>query len=178
MKYLAVALAAVSALAATASRTPLRNSLIAMEKVFDRDLMTRASATDALTLTGNTRGIYLQGYGAVFTAEVNLFGTAVQSPFHSGFTEKQKIEIRQKKSERIPILKQQMRRALVSNAGSLDTVPLDEQVVFGVSIFYFRWEHTEGLPTQIVMRAPRSLLVEAAKGKSAELDAALDVQEY
>jgi hypothetical protein len=48
-----------------------------------------------------------------------------------------------------------MRAMLVDSARSLDSVPADEQVAVGLSLFYWKWENREGLPAQIVMHAPR-----------------------
>src|SRR5260370_456257 len=60
------------AVAATVWAAPYvkRAALIAMEKSFDQRIVRLAD--DPYLLVGDTRGVYLEGYGAVFTAEVNL----------------------------------------------------------------------------------------------------------
>ena len=60
-----------------------------------------------------------------------------------------------------------MRSMLVDSARSLDSVPADEQVAVGLSLFYWTWENREGLPAQIVMHAPRKDLLQAAKAEQA-----------
>ena len=57
-----------------------RDALHAMEISFDKRIQT-PSVDDPFELLGNTRGVYLEGYGAVFTAEVNLLHSANVSPF-------------------------------------------------------------------------------------------------
>ena len=58
---------------AAASETPRvsRAMLVASEKSLD-DRVSRLWDDNPFVLLGPTRGIYLEGYGAVFTAEVNL----------------------------------------------------------------------------------------------------------
>ena len=154
-----------------------RASLLAVERSFDARVE-RIDPADAFYLLGNTRGIYLEGYGAVFTAEINLVASATVSPFRPAFTKKELASLRQKKTDRIIVLKEQMRSALIAAGAGLDQVPPHEQVVFGVSIFYFNWEDSAGLPRQVIMQAPRKVLVEANKGNTAQLEAAVRVQEF
>ena len=52
----------------------------AMEQSFDQRVMT-LGAEAPFDLLGNTRGVYLGGYGAIFTTEVNLLVTNNVSPF-------------------------------------------------------------------------------------------------
>ena len=53
-----------------------------------------------------------------------------------------------------------MKEMLVASAQSLDTVPLDEKIVVGVTLFHYSWEDVSGVPAQIVMQAQRRLLVD------------------
>jgi hypothetical protein len=123
--------------------------------------------------------VYLDGYGAVFTAEINLVPASI-TPFRPSFTKEEIGRVRQKKLERLPLLKTAMREMLMSGAASLDTVPGDEKLVLGVSLFHHPWEDTSGLPAQIVMQAQRRVLVELQTGirdKSAA-DTVIRTQEY
>jgi hypothetical protein len=173
-----VALALLLAVAVTAAdRRVSRLSLAAMERSFDQRVAS-VDVADPLTLLGTTRGLYLNGYGAVFTAEVNLVANAAISPFRPAFTKQEVAKLRQKKHDRVIVLKEHMRNALIGAAASLDGVPPTEQIVLGVSLFYFNWEDRTGLPTQVVMQAPKKALLEAGKGNPAPLTAALQVQEY
>ncbi len=62
-----------------------------------------------------------------------------------------------------------MRAMLMDSARSLDSVPSDEQVAVGLSLFYWTWENREGLPAQIVMHAQRKALLQAAKAAHASI---------
>ncbi|MBI1896120.1 MAG: hypothetical protein HYZ57_10845 [Acidobacteria bacterium] len=155
----------------------VRVSLMAVERSVD-SRVERMNVADPFTLLGTTRGIYLEGYGAVFTTEVNLVGLATISPFRPAFTKAELANLKQKKQERLVTLKQNMRQMLLDAAPALETVPESELIVVGVNIFYFRWEDSAGLPTQVVMRAPRQALLTARQANGAGLDAALRVQEY
>jgi len=126
------------------------------------------------------QGMYINGFGAVFSAQVNLAqGTAI-TPFHPSVTKEEIDRIHHKKVERMREFRQAMEDILVSSAASLDTVPADEQIALGVSFFYWNWEDTTGLPQQLVMRAPKRVLVMAKSGQTdrAKLSAALSVQEF
>jgi hypothetical protein len=70
-------------------------------------------------------------------------------------------------------LKKAMREMLVTSAAALDTLPPSSQVVLAVTLFYYSWEQRAGLPSQIVMRAPRSALL-----RGDALEASLRVEEF
>ncbi|HEU0138441.1 MAG TPA: hypothetical protein VFQ79_01970 [Bryobacteraceae bacterium] len=133
-----------------------------------------------IRLIGSSRGVYLDGYGVVLTAEVDLLPSASLTPFRPRYTDPQKEQLRVRKLERVDRLRDVMRDMLVDTAAALDTVPLDQQIVVAVTIFYWEWERRQGLPSQILMQAPRRTLVEYKAGGIARpaLDAALKVREY
>ena len=133
-------------------------ALAAVEKIFDSRIQ-HANPADPLDLLGNTRGIYLAGYGAVFTTAVDLIVSPTLSPFRPAFSKEELARIHHRKLERLPLLRKNMRDMLVSTAAALDMVPANEQVVIGVTLFYFSWEDTSGLPSQIVMQAERQKLL-------------------
>ena len=126
---------------------------------------------------GTTHGVYLDGYGAVFTAEVNLV-TAPVSPFMP-VPNKDLIERHhQRKVERIPQLEQAMRQMLVQTAASMDTLPDTDRVVIAVSLTSYSWEPT-GLPCQIVMQGQKGALVAARNaGGGAQLASLIKAEEH
>lgn len=148
-----------------------------MEKSFDRRL-DLVGIDDPFVVLGPTRGIYLDGYGVVFTTELNLLATATLSPFRPAFTKDELLKIKQKKAERLIALKKNMREMLIAAAASLDNVPASEQVVLGVTLFYYNWEDSAGLPQQVVMKAPRKILLEAMHGANANLDSSIQITEF
>jgi len=164
----------------TAAAPPLnRDALEALERRFDKSIET-FDINDPFYLLGNTRGVYLEDYGVVFTAELNLVGGATVTPFRPEFTQEQKEQLREKKLGRLEVLRTMMRDMMVDSATSLDTVPADGQIVVGTSLFYYSWENRTGLPSQVLMQSRRQSLLdyEAGRISSQQLDADIRVTEF
>jgi len=140
-----------------------RTMLEAMEKSVDGKLQ-NLYGLDPAEIVGVTQGAYINGYGAVFMSEVNLAPATGISPFHPTRKPEEIKRTHDKKVQRMAALRNTMRDILVDSAASLDTVPADEQVAVSVSLFYWNWENREGLPAQIVMHAPKKLLLQAKAG--------------
>lgn len=138
-----------------------RSALAGIEKSFDQRLES-ASVSDPFDLLGTTRGVYLEGYGAVFSAELNLIVSPNLSPFHQRFTKQEIARIHERKLQRLPLLKQNMREMLIRSAADLENLPPGEQVVLAVSLFHYSWEDSSGIPGQIVMQAHRQELLSIA----------------
>ena len=124
-----------------------------VEKSLDATLL-RFTSDNTHTLIGLTRGVYLEGVGAVLTAEVILVNAPV-SIMHPLPTKEEIVQMRKKKLERVPQLKKVLKEALVSAAASLDTVPPDEQVVIAVIVPRFTFEDAAGIPAQITVQASK-----------------------
>jgi len=151
----------------------------AMEQSFDKSVLT-ASPESPFELLGTTRGVYLDGYGAVFTAEVDLMTTSNISPFLQKIPKDYVVKVHTQKVQRVPLLKQTMRESLLAMAASLDGLPANENIVLGVSLVYFtKWEDTTGLPSQIIMHAERQKLLDVQLGRASRssLDSSIHVQE-
>jgi hypothetical protein len=126
---------------------------------------------------GTTHGVYLDGYGAVFTAEVNLV-TAPVSPLMPVPTKEMIALHHQKKFERIPQLEQVMREAMAQAAASMTTLADTDRVVLAVSLTSYSWE-PPGLPSQIVMQGQRGDLVAALNaGGGAQLANVIKAEAY
>lgn len=158
------------------AQTPVvsRNAMSVVETAFDQRII-KFSADEPFDLLGTTRGVYLEGYGVVLTAEVNLMISPGITPFHPDYTPEEKARVRQKKLQRLPALRQMMMEQLAATAASLDMVPPNEQIVLGVTLLYRPWEVTSGLPRQILMQAPRKALISTQR---AALASAIRVQEF
>lgn len=174
----AVLLCAATLVVGAASRVSYRE-LHDLGKSFDQRIA-GYNADQPMDLIGFTRGVYIEDYGPVFTAEVNLVMSAGLTPFRQKVSPEETARLRQKKLDRVPELRRLMRDMMVTTGTRLKQVPLTQQVVVGVSLFYHSFEDTKGLPAQIVMQAPRKTLVEFESGKiSAEaLASAIQVQEF
>ncbi len=180
MRYLFLAAAAAAMAWAAEPPRVARATLIQIENHLDRRIET-ALPDNPFMLLSSTQGVYLEGYGAVFTAELNLITVPAPTPFRPAFTRDDIEKIRLKKLERLTVLKRLLRDALVEAAASLEGVPPAEQVAIAVSLFYFRtWENTAGLPSQILMHAPRSVLLDFRARRISEeaLEGALRIQEF
>ena len=143
-----------------------RAMIEAMEHSLDRKLSSLWPG-DPMEVVGLTQGAYVQGYGAIFMGEVNVAPAAGITPFHPSATPDEIKRTREKKLQRMAQLKVAMREMLADSARSLDSVPAEEQVAVGISLFYWKWENREGLPAQIVMHAPRKALLAATAEQTA-----------
>lgn len=140
-----------------------RAAVQAVEKNIDTRLR-RLWTDDPDDMVGVPQGAYISGYGAVFMSEVNLAPAAGITPFHPAVTGDEIKRTHDKKVQRIAVLRNAMRDILVDSAASLDSVPADEQIALSISLFYWTWENHDALPLQIVMHAPKKLLLQAKAG--------------
>jgi hypothetical protein len=132
-----------------------RQTLTDVERHFDTKLASVGGANDPIDLLGAARGIYLDGYGVVLTAEASLIVTPGLNPFRPAMTEPEKEKIRQRKLDRLSTLKQVMRDVWRDSATTLTSIPDNQQVVVAVRLLYLPWEDTRGLPGEIVMKGDR-----------------------
>jgi hypothetical protein len=172
-------LAAALALSAAASRVS-RASIATLEKSFDRRLERDVLDSDPFLLLGMTRGVYIEGFGVVYSTEVNLAPIPGISPFHPELTKDDLARLRQKKLARLPALKQAMKQMLLDTAASLDGVPREENIALAVSLFRHPREDATGIPAQILMQALKRELLEFQTGKrdKARLDSVIRLQEF
>jgi len=169
MRIAAVALFALCALPAVADGPKVNRGMIeAMQHSLDNKL-SGLWPQDPAEVLGLSQGTYIQGYGAILLGEVNLAPAAGISPFHPTVSADEVRRTREKKVQRMAALRNAMRAMLVDSARSLDSVPPDEQVAVGLSLFYWKWENREGLPAQIVMHAPRKLPLQSASAEQASI---------
>ncbi len=120
--------------------------------------------------------IYVPGVGVMLSSIVSLSYLDEPSPFRGPFTPKELATFRERKVQRLPILEQDMREVMVETAAAsdIDPVPPNERIVLGVTLFYFKWEDSSGLPRQIVMSAEKQKLLQARRDK---IDLATVIQE-
>jgi hypothetical protein len=171
MKALLIASILLSALPAGSmadSPRVTRASIEAMQHSLDRKLA-GLWPQDPVEVLGVPQGAYIQGYGAVFLGEVNLAPAAGISPFHPTVKPDEIRRTHEKKLQRMAALRATMRAMLMDSARSLDSLPGDEQVAVGLSLFYWTWENHEGMPSQIVMHAQRKALLQATTPEQASI---------
>ncbi len=159
-----VGLLLVSAAMAAAGQPIPRASVEVIERGFDKTLGA-IDQNDPYDVLGLTRGLYLDNYGMLFTAEVNLVVTPL-SPFHPKPDAAGVLKLHQKKIQRLVVLKQVMRQSLVEVATRLNGVPPDEQVVIAITLLYRSFEKREGLPDQVLVLAPLKTLADIKAGRA------------
>jgi hypothetical protein len=106
-------------------------------------------------LLGATRGVYLDGYGTVFTTEIGLVSPPAIYPFHPKITDDEKVQQHKRKLQRMPILKTAMKDMMKAAAAGLSAMPDTQQIVFVVRLDNAKWEDTTGLPSMVLVRADR-----------------------
>jgi hypothetical protein len=130
-------------------------TLTDVEGRLNTKLASLGNVNDPVDLLGAARGIYLDGFGAVFTIEASPIITPGLNPFRPTMSEPEKEKVRQRKLDRLPMLKQLMRDMWRDSATALTAIPDNQQVVIAVRLLYHPWEDTRGLPREIVMKGDR-----------------------
>ena len=174
LPFLLLAVAA-STIASDAPRVS-RDQLVAVEKLLDSHYA-RLWEDNAVAVLGPTRGIYLEGYGAVLTSDIDVVAGPTMLFIRGPLTKEEVETFRKKKIGRLPDLRKAMRQALLDSAASLDNVPAEEQIVVVTFLSRYPWEDVKGLPKQIMMQAQRKKVLDAQRAGGAGLDEAIRVQE-
>jgi hypothetical protein len=126
-----------------------------LEQRLDNLLVKTGSPNDPIDLLGATRGLYLDGYGAVFTTELSLIITPTINPFRQQITKEEADRVHQRKLARLPLLKQAMAVMMKTSGMTLVQIPESQQIVLAVRLLYLPYEDTTGLPAQVMMSATR-----------------------
>jgi len=134
--------------------TSIRQSVAGTEKLLDGKIA-QVGGKDHVYVLGLTRGLYLAGYGAVFTQEIDLIESAGISPFHQQVSAQEAASNHQRRLANLAVLRKAMRDMWVDAAASLPNIPENEQVVLAVRLLFRPGEDTNGLPTQIVVKGAR-----------------------
>jgi hypothetical protein len=141
--------------AVTVPATHIPQSILAnLEKTFDLRLETM-DAKDPIDILGGTRGLYVEGFGTVFTSEISLIITPGIFPMSPKITDQQKSAVRQRKLAHLPPLEDVMKELVNTAARTQVTLPDDQKVIYAVRLRYLSYEDTTGLPAQIVMTADK-----------------------
>lgn len=128
----------------------------------------RIDEPSPIMLLTAARGAYLEGFGAVFTLEVNLAPIANVSPFQRSYSEEQKQQLNIRKRARLENLESDARVILIAEAGKLSSLSPKQNVALVISLFHFGWEDLTNLPGQFVMQAEKQTLLDLAKPETAK----------
>ena len=153
------------------------SSLKAVEGTINDKL--KSNVTDPYDLLGTARGTYLQGYGAVFTVELDLVvGTSFYAtPFRPALSEQEKKAMRDRKERKLEVLKETMRELMTSASGSLPGLPPQEHLVMEAFLFNYSWENIKGLPHRVVLTAQNGKLQEALSRHASAAEIAALIEE-
>ena len=148
MKTLLLIAVATLCFGATEPRVS-RKALASVEGVINDKF--RTVTADPYDLLGATRGTYLEGYGAVFTVELQLIYLNPITPFHRPYSSAELATMRERKLKKVPVLKEAM-RALVGNAANLlETMPANEHISMEAILWHYSWEDSRDVPQRILM---------------------------
>ena len=147
--------------AATVAPARISQGMLAnLEKTFD-GRMEAADSKDPFEIYGDgTRGLYVEGFGTVFTTEISLIVTPGIFPMSPAVTDEKKAQVHQRKFNHLQPLKDLMKDLMKVSALTLVPLPDDQKIVFAVRVRYQRWEDTTGLPAQIVMTADKKSVLQ------------------
>ncbi len=137
----------------TAKVTITRETFKTLEDNFNLKLAT-FNPSEPVYMLGATRGVYLQGIGAIFSAEFDLIQSPTLTPFHQKILKEEVDSTYARKMKQLPLLRRAMLEQMIACARGLDSLPQNEQLVMVLRLDYQPgWEIMEKLPSQIVMRA-------------------------
>jgi hypothetical protein len=178
VKPLLAIVAATLCFAATEPRIS-RATIVAVEKSIDEKFSARTG--DPYDVLGNARGTYLEGYGALFTTELDLVNTGplTLSPFKPSISKEEVATTRDRKLKKLVILRENMRTLMVNASGTLEGLPPNEHVAMEAVLLYFPWEESKGMPRRVFMSAEKQKLLnaKAAHAGQPELAAIIEEQE-
>jgi hypothetical protein len=141
--------------AVTVAATHIPQAMLAsLEKVFDFRLEA-ADAKDPLDVWGSTRGLYVEGLGAVFTTELGLIVTPGIYGLLPKIPEDLIKQVHERKVKHISQLEDLMKDLMKVSALNLTPLPDDQKIVYAVRVRYLIWEDSTGLPAQITMTADK-----------------------
>ena len=123
-----------------------------------------------MRVIGRVRAGRLEGFGAVFLLELNVVPMANVSPFRKPYSEAERKNLNEKKRLKVEQLEEIGLDLLKDAAGSLGTIPPGENIALVIALFHFTWEDTTGLPSQLVLQAPRKILLDQVAGKIDEIE--------
>lgn len=161
--------------AAIAATTPrISGNLLKMVETSLDDRIKSLWSENPFSIIRLTRGLYLDGYGAVFTVDVSPV-LSTTSMMHPTVTKDEVVKAHKVRLERVAELRTAMRAAVADAASSLDPVPSDEQVTLVVYLTYHDWEDISGTPGQMTFRGKKKALIDAKRAGAAALAQAVTV---
>jgi hypothetical protein len=123
-----------------------------MEAAFEQKVQ-ELDPADRFDRLGACSGVYLSGYGMVFTIPISLVASPIFSPFTGGYTPQKADAVHKRKLAHLPVLRKAMSEMALQAAKALPALPPNEQVAVAARLFYLDYEDKSGLPNLIVVKA-------------------------
>jgi hypothetical protein len=177
VKVFVIAAAAVAlCFAATESRVS-RANILSFERTIQERLS--ASSADPYDLLGDARGTYLEGYGVLFTTELDLINAGVfnATPFKPKVSPQEIAMTRERKLKKLEVLKDSMRGLMMDGSGLLDGLAPTEHIAMEAILFNYKWENTQGIPHRVFMMAEKQKLQEARAAHASQAELAKIIEE-
>lgn len=173
---LAVPVCAVAICTAAAASPRVSGNVLKVVETNLNDRLKSLWPDNPFSVIRLTRGLYLDGYGAVFTVDVSPV-LSTTSMMHPMVSKEEIVRAHKVRVERVAELKQAMRLAVADAAASLDPVPADDQVTLVVYLAHHEWEDINGMPGQLTFRGKKKALVDAQHAGIAALTQAVQITE-
>jgi hypothetical protein len=148
MRRVLFLLLAVTALAAE-RKPPTRAVLREAETRFD-SMIQKQWTYDPYVLLGNSRAIYVEGFGVVMTAEINLVTGPTVSPFNPTISKEAATRHRERKLQRLPQLRQLVKSGADTARVWFPELPDGDNLIIGITLLKYAWEDGTGIPSQVV----------------------------
>ena len=130
------------------------------------DTTVRQNFQGPFPILGSTKGTYLLEYGAVFNLEVNLYQIRVISPFDlRPHTEKELNDAYNSMMKRIETLKESLIKVMGEHGPSLKQLKPDDNLAVVVHLFNVENEARHPCPSQIILKAKKSILSDYRENK-------------
>jgi hypothetical protein len=133
--------------------SPIDSAAVAkIESAFEQKVKD-LDPNDPFDRLGACSGVYISGYGLVFTLPLSLVSAPTFGPFTGGFTPQKADAIHKRKLAHLPLLKKAMSEMALQASKAFPTLPPTDKVVVAARLFYLDYEDKTGLPNQMVIAA-------------------------
>jgi hypothetical protein len=141
------------------------------------DTTVRQNLQGPFPILGSTKGTYLPEYGAVFNLEVNLYQIRVISPFDlRPHTEKELNEAYNSMMKRFETLKENLIKVMGEHGPSLEQLKPEDNLALVVHLFSVENEARRPCPSQVILKAKKSLLSDYRENKFSLVELAKKIE--
>ncbi len=137
----------------------------------------RVTAGDPWDLVGPARGTWLPGYGVIVTFELSLVNITPPGLVNATISKEEIKSDHDRKVAKLVVFKDTMRDLVVKAAGTLTTLPPEQNIIFEAYFFSFSFEDHSHLPRRLTMTANRQKLLDAVARKASPADLAALIEE-